>query len=400
MVINTNITAQSAAAQLGQSSLRLSQSLARLSSGSKITSPADDSAGLAVSMKLGAQISRTSAALGNVANATSFTQTQDGYLQQVGTALTRMSELTVSAQDVTKTSSDRAIYNQEFQALATYVSDAATKNFNGVSLFSGNALNVTTDSDGGTFAMQGISANYVAAGVTTTTTTTAFPSASATLGSISSALALNGSGQITVSGVNGSGSKTFLASDTIQSFVNFFNGIGNGIGASYNSSTGQLAMTLPAGNTLDDYADIIGHMGFSTANSVWIGGSPLRSYNGSGVNTASLSAVTTTSTTTTSAMDISTVSGAAAALTQISSAISRLASDRATVGANEERLSYSGSQLSTLNNNLSAAKSGITDVDVAQESTNYAKANILVQSGTAMLAQANSLPQSILRLLS
>jgi flagellin len=81
MVINTNITAQSAATQLEQSSQLLSQSLARLSSGSKITSPADDSAGLAVSMKLGAQISRNSAALDNVANATSFSQTQDGYLQ-------------------------------------------------------------------------------------------------------------------------------------------------------------------------------------------------------------------------------------------------------------------------------------------------------------------------------
>ena len=396
MVINTNITAQSAATQLGAASQRLSQSLARLSSGSKITSPADDAAGLAVSMKFGAQISRNSAALANVGNATSFTQTQDGYLQQVGTALNRMSELTVAAQDVTKTTGDRQLYNQEFQTLTAYINDVVTKGFNGVSLFSGNALNVTTDSEGGTFVMGGISGNYVAAGVTTTTT--AFPSASATLGSISTSLASKGSGQITVSGANGSGTKTFQSSDTIQSFVNFFNSIGNGIGASYNSSNGQLSMTLPSGNTLSDYADIIGYMGFSTANSLWIGGSPLRSYNGSGVNTASLSSVSTT--TTTSAMDISTLSGAAAALTQVKSAINQLASDRSTVGSNLERLSYTGSQLSTLNNNLAAAKSGITDVDVAQESTNYAKQNILVQSGTAMLAQANSQPQSILRLLS
>ena len=60
-------------------------------------------------------------------------------------------------------------------------------------------------------------------------------------------------------------------------------------------------------------------------------------------------------------------------MTAIKNAISQLASDRATVGANEEQLSYTSSQLSTLNNNLSAAKSNITDVDVAQESTNYAK---------------------------
>ena len=64
-----------------------------------------------------------------------------------------------------------------------------------------------------------------------------------------------------------------------------------------------------------------------------------------------------------------------------------------------ETLTAYGNQLSTLNNNLSAANSQITDVDVAQESTNYAKYNILVQTGTAMLAQANALPQSVLKLL-
>jgi flagellin len=310
-----------------------------------------------------------------------------------------MSELTVAAQDVTKTTSDRSLYNQEFQALSTFVSNAATKDFNGVSLFSGNALNVTTDSEGGTFSMAGINANYVAAGVTTTTTSTAFPSANATLGSISSSLASQGSGQIDVSGAFGTSSTTFHSTDTIQSFVNYFNSIGHGVSASYNSSNGQLSMNLPSGDTLGDYADIIGYMGFSTANSTWIGTAPLRSYNGNGVNTAQLSGVTTTSTTTTGAMDISSLSGAVSAQSQIESSISQLASDRAKVGANLERLNYSSASMSELQNNLSAAKSNITDVDVAQESTNYAKENILVQSGTAMLAQANSLPQSVLKLL-
>jgi flagellin len=63
-------------------------------------------------------------------------------------------------------------------------------------------------------------------------------------------------------------------------------------------------------------------------------------------------------------------------------------------------LSYTGNELSVLSTNLSAAKSQITDVNVATESTNYAKYQILVQSGTAMLAQANSSPQSVLKLLS
>src|ERR1022692_2713690 len=110
MVINTNTSAQSTATLLANSSAMLSQSLARLSSGSKITSPADDSAGLGESMQLTAQMSRNSAASNNVNNAVSLNQTQDGYLQQVDSALNRMSELAVQSQDVTKSDSDRALY--------------------------------------------------------------------------------------------------------------------------------------------------------------------------------------------------------------------------------------------------------------------------------------------------
>ena len=91
---------------------QFSQSLERLSSGSKINSPADDSAGLAVSMGSMAQMGNNTAASGNVADAISFNQTQDGYLQQVSTALDRMSELAVQAQDVTKSDSDRSCINR------------------------------------------------------------------------------------------------------------------------------------------------------------------------------------------------------------------------------------------------------------------------------------------------
>jgi flagellin len=269
MVINTNTSALSSANLLGQASSALSKSLARLSSGSKITSPADDSAGLAVSMKLGAQISRTGAAQQNVGNAISFNQTQDGYLQKVNDALNRMSELSVLAQDVTKTSSDRTLYNNEFGTLQTYVKDVATKDFNGVSLFSGTDLKVTSDSDANSFTNLGVSL-----------TATSYAN----------------------------------ATDSSQS-------------------------------SLDSIAN------------------------------------------------------AKTALTNVKGAIDKLASDRANIGSNIESLGYYNDQLSSLSNNLSAAKSRITDVDVAQESTNYAKNNILVQSGTAMLAQANSMPQSVLRLL-
>jgi len=267
MLINTNLSAQNSATLLEKSSSMLSKSLQRLSSGSKVTSPADDSAGLAVSMKLNAQMQQNTAAENNINDAVSFNQTQDGYLQQVDTALSRMSELAIAAQDVTKTTSDRSLYQQEFSALANYVKDVSTKDFNGVSLFNGATLTVTTDSSGAVFSNLGVD-------LTAATYTTAL-------------------------------------NDTIDSLSN-----------------------------------------------------------------------------------------AQTALGDVTKAINQLASDRANLGANEETLGYYSNQLTTLNNNLSAANSQIMDVDVAQESTNYAKYNILVQSGTAMLAQANSLPQSVLKLLS
>jgi flagellin len=266
MVINTNTAATVAANNLNQSQSTLSKSLARLSSGSKIISPADDAAGLAVSQRMDAQISRITAAKSNIGNAISFTQTQDGYMKKVAKALDRMSELSLLAQDATKTDGDRALYNTEYSQLSAYIQSSATKDFNGVSLFSNASLNVTIDSEGTTFTMNGID---------------------------------------------------------------------------------LLATTY----------------GNATSASV------------------------------------ATNAGAIDALTKIKLAITQLAADRANLGAYQSRLNYTSEQLAVSKENMGAASSRIRDVDVADESTEYAKQNILVQSGTAMLAQANQLPQSVLRLL-
>lgn len=263
MVINTNTAALTSSRLLSESSSALSKSLSRLSSGSKIVSPEDDAAGLAVSTRFDAQISRIKAASSNIGNAVSFAQTQDGFLQKVSKAMGRMSELSVLAQDVTKTDTDRGLYDTEFQKLATYINDLATKDFNGVSLFDGTDLDVTVDSDGNT---------------------------------------------TTATGVDGSA------------------------------------------------YDLTGD-------------------------------------------DLTSAANAATALGNIKTAIDTLSTDRATVGANVAVLNSYAEQNAVLKDNLAAANSRIKDVDVAEESTNFAKLNILVQAGTAMLAQANSTSQSALRLL-
>ena len=266
MVINTNVSAQMGARLLTESSAMLSKSLARLSSGSKIVSPEDDAAGLAVSTRFDAQINRISGANTNLTNAISFSQTQDGFLKKVAKALDRMSELSVLAQDSTKSDADRTLYNSEFTKLGAYVNDLATKDFNGVSLFGSAGLAVTTDSDGNT---------------------------------------------VTTSASN-------LSS------------------ATYTQATGATVNT--------------------NANAI-------------------------------------------AALTKVKAAITQLSTDRANVGANVSVLQSYSETLGVLKDNLSAANSRIKDVDVADESTKFAKYNILVQAGTAMLAQANQAPQSVLKLL-
>ena len=119
MVINTNIAALNAANDLNQSNSALNASLARLSTGSQLVNASDNPAGLAESISLNAAIGQTNAANGNVGNAISFSQTQDGYLQQVGSALDQMASLAVEAQDGTISSSQLADYNAEFTALSS-----------------------------------------------------------------------------------------------------------------------------------------------------------------------------------------------------------------------------------------------------------------------------------------
>ncbi len=153
MKINTNVEAQRAASNLNKSQKALGDSLTRLSSGTKIVNPSDDAAGLAVSSRLSAQIARLTAALDNVANGVSFSQTQDGYLKSVDQALSRMAELAMLARDGTKSPADRGLYDAEFQQLKSFIRETADKELNGIQLFDGTQWEVNTDAEGGTFAI-------------------------------------------------------------------------------------------------------------------------------------------------------------------------------------------------------------------------------------------------------
>jgi len=268
VVINTNYAAIVASNNLATSSAMLQKSLNRLSSGSKIVSPADDAGGLAVSMKLSAAAVRQGAVANNIGNATSLLQTQDGALKVTGEVLQRISELKTLYGDVTKSASDKSNYDAEFTALQSQLTANATETFNGVALFG-----------------------------------------SSSLGSV----AVDESGATTVS---------IAASDLTNT--------GSGVGV-----------------------------------------------------------ITATGITSLANLQVS----------DITTAIQNVATMRATNGSEQSRLGFASELVTTNKANLESANSRIVDVDVASESTQLARWNILVQAGTAMLSQANQSSQSALKLL-
>lgn len=139
LYVSTNSAAVKANFHLGRNSAHLQKSLARLSSGNRITQPADDAGGLAVSMKLKASINRLAGAESNIQNGVSFLEVQDGVLKSIGMIVDRMSELKGLSRDVMKNDNDQATYNNEFRDLQVQLYDMSMGQFNGVSLFASTA---------------------------------------------------------------------------------------------------------------------------------------------------------------------------------------------------------------------------------------------------------------------
>tara|TARA_B100000497_G_C7653606_1_gene393318 strand:- start:417 stop:1319 length:903 start_codon:yes stop_codon:yes gene_type:complete len=296
--INTNSTATIASLNLNTSNSLLRTSLNRLSSGKSIVNSSDDAGGLGVSTKLSAAINRGAGVNKNIGNAISYSQTQDGALSVSANILDRMSELRTLTDDVTKNSSDIANYNTEFQQLRNQLSNIASEQFNGISLFAGS---------GSAFDNAAVAADQLTV-YTTEAGSTNGVTISLTKASLIAALNVNSAGNA------------------------------------------QVNATISENDNL---------------------------------------AATTSSTTSISSFSVD----------EITKAIENVATLRANNGAETSRLQFAREQLQTNNTNLEAANSRIIDVDVAKESTAFARYNVLVQSGSAMLAQANSLSNIALNLL-
>lgn len=310
LTINTNTAATAASASLNKNNTHLQKSLARLSSGRRIITPSDDAGGLAVSMKLGASINRTKAAIANIQNAVSFGDVQDGALQSAARIVDRMAELKSLSLDVMKSASDVANYDTEFGALQRQLYQVGSETFNGVSLFA-------TTNEAGTAAVYG-----TAAGANTMSVFT--------------------------SSEGSAGSKVSVGKALLLSSVTF------------------------------DYGGAD-----PTVAKAWA----------VGINAASADRSLAAESEATS-ITLDKVS-----IGLLTKALENIATLRASNGATSARLSFSEDHLRLNKANLEAANSRIMDVDVAQESTQLAKFNILAQASAAMLAQANSMQSTALMLL-
>ena len=339
IVVNTNAAATTAAFNLSKNHANLSKSLARLSSGNRITAPAEDAGGLAVAYKLDSSMKRTEAVLNNHQNALSYLQVQDGALETVGNIVTRMSELRTMAADVTKNTSDIENYSKEFRELQVQLKQIQLQKFNGMSLFSSDAATASSN--------QG-------------------PSRSV--------------GSESYSYINQNG---ILQDD-------------NNLGAITYTKTGRTLYTHPSGLVNDGSISInvtnLQHLltlNDPASNGVLtdhnIGGMTLDSANGAATGYDIDNGLF---------QRIEQVS-----LFQFTHIIEKIADARAENGAEQQRITQSYDLHSTNLVNLEAAHGRIMDVDVALESTRFAKHNVLVQASASMTAQANQLTQVALTLL-
>jgi flagellin len=378
-VINTNVMSLNAQRNLATSSSELSTSLQRLSSGLRINGAKDDAAGLAISQRFTAQIRGLSTAIRNAGDAVSLTQTAEGALGSVTSNLQRMRELAVQASNGTNSQVDRDALNAEYGQLRQEIQRVADQTvFAGLKLLDGSfsgvnfqvganvgevitiqsLANVSTGALGGTFTR--------VEGSVSASSITGFATAIAAGG-----LTVNGT---SVGAIAGAGS----AQERAGQLVSAINAVSatTGVGASYDSATGFYTLSSGAAITVAGASATVALSGF-VAGSVG----------------------TSTSTTGMNSTNVQSFTDAQQAIGVLDNALTSVNSSRATIGAINSRFDSVISNLRSTTENLSASRSRIQDADFAQETASLTRAQVLQQAGVAMLAQANSAPQSVLSLL-
>lgn len=362
-----NIAAMNAHRQLLISDSMLSKSLERLSSGYRINRAADDAAGLAISQRMRAQIAGLQQASRNAGQAVNLVQTAEGAMNEIHNMLTRMRELAVQAASDSVSDSDRESIQQEFDQLRREITRIANvTEYNGASLLDGTYQGNAVSPNSTAYTEDGV-VEIVLSGAATGTYTFS-----------------DSTGDNKVSLGNGTVTETvtFSAPATGETTVLNFSTLGIEVEVNWNFQDGDL-------NGLNVVVYQAGSGGVFQVGADNDANNRLEfGIDGMSASTLGLSGLT-----------LETRSGAQSAIDAIDSAIDTVNTERAELGAVQNRLTYTIANVNNAVENLQASESTIRDADFAEEITQFTRAQILVQAGTAMLAQANIAPQAVLQLL-
>ena len=395
MSINTNVVSINAQRNLALSGGSLATSMQRLSSGLRVNSAKDDAAGLAIAERMSTQVRGLAVASRNANDGISLAQTAEGALSKVGDMLQRMRELAVQAGNATNSKGDREALNAELVQLRDEVDRVAkTTSFNGKKVLDGSFT-------GGVFQVGANSGDNITVGALANTKVTELGKANygtgagaafATTEKDTAAEAMtNADVTITITGAGGGAGVTAVVAKDPN--ITGDEALGRMIQAinSKTADTGVVAFLNDAGDAIE-YRATVGEGEDATAVVI--------SADVADANTLiELTAGIDASTKGIDKMDIKTQATAWESLQRIDSALDKVSAARAELGAIQTRFEKSIENIDIMQENISAARGRITDADFAKETANLSRTQILQQAGTAMVAQANQLPQQVLQLL-
>ena len=395
LTVNTNVASLNTQRNLSSSSNALNNSMQRLSTGSRINSAKDDAAGLQISNRLTSQINGLGVAVRNANDGISLAQTAEGALQQSTNILQRMRDLSLQSANGSNSGTERAALSSEVTQLKKELDRVSnTTTFGGQKLLDGNfgvksfqvgsAANESVSVSLSSSAAKSLKGEFYEQVLTGVTALAAVPK----------------DGELNIAVTTTSGSANVKVGVKATDSVDDINKkIAAGIGE---SNLGVGGFSIAGGNTMN----VVSAEDMSTgtrANSltsiVVTDGAGIKATGATitGTVTAALPAAQTNSDI--SLVDISTAEGAQKAVLVIDQALSSIDSQRAELGAVQNRFDNTIANLQNIGENVSAARGRIQDTDFAAETANLSKNQILQQAGTAILAQANQLPQAVLSLL-
>ncbi|MBA0393835.1 flagellin [Stenotrophomonas maltophilia] len=396
-VINTNTMSLNAQRNLSTSGSSLATTIQRLSSGSRINSAKDDAAGLAISERFGTQIRGTDVAIRNANDGISLAQVAEGSLTEIGNNLQRIRELSVQSANATNSSSDRKALQSEVDQLVSEIDRVAKQSeFNGTKLLDGSFSSQLFQV--GANAGQAIAIDKITNAQASSIGSSTFAQNGTLTMAAGTALT---SGEITglkIGSVDLGTVKYEQGADATATQANAT----NATIAAINAKMGETGVY--AQQTNDGASPPVFTAGSITLTSVKADLkatdiTALTVAGGTGSVTVGTQIQAGTTASTLKDVKITDVAGAQKALEIVDNALQSINSTRADLGAVQNRFTSVVANLQTSTENLSASRSRIKDTDFAKETAELTRTQILQQAGTAMLAQANQVPQGVLSLL-